>query len=357
MGSREKDQTTSHHPLLSSLVIRPTDSVGGGGATGGGGAGSDYEPGEVRRDPLPYPRSDRYASDGRGYRIRAGSVSPVRRRDADHRYSTGFDHSGASSRGRGFGNGRDLGRYRDHSPPYGRGRGGGRFGRVYDRPGYGPGPFRGEGLTRNNPNVRPREGDWVCPDPLCKNLNFARREHCNNCNRFRYAPSGSPRRGYPGPPPPARRFPGPPMDRSPGRIMNGYRSPPRGWARDGPRDLRAAAPPRNEGRFLEPPIRRDEPDFPVNDFRDRYRFDRPIPLDLGLRARERDSFINERRGGYERRPLSPPPAAPARGQWARDIRERSRSPVRGGPPPKDYHRDVFMDRGRDDRRGIGREAF
>ncbi|KAL2479793.1 RNA-binding protein-related [Abeliophyllum distichum] len=358
MGSREKDQTTSHHPLLSSLVVRPTDSVGGGGAPGGGGAGSDYEPGEVRRDPPPYSRSDRYPSDDRGYRMRAGSVSPVRRRDADRRYSPGFDHSGAPPRGRGFGSGRDLGRYREHSPPYGRGRGGGRFGRVYDGPGYGPGPFRGEGLSRNNPNVRPREGDWVCPDPSCKNLNFARREHCNNCNRFRYAPAGSPRRGYPGPaPPPTRRFPGPPIDRSPGRIVNGYRSPPRGWARDGPRDLRASGPPRNEGRFPEPPIRRDEPDFPVNDFRDRYRFDRPVPLDLGPRDRGRDSFINERRGGYERRPISPLPAAPARGQWARDIRERSRSPVRGGPPPKDYHRDIYMDRGRDDRRGMGRVAF
>ncbi|KAG8376038.1 hypothetical protein BUALT_Bualt09G0022100 [Buddleja alternifolia] len=52
MGSRDKDQTAPHQPLLSSLVIRPTDS--------GGGAGSDYEPGEVRRDPPPYSRSDRY---------------------------------------------------------------------------------------------------------------------------------------------------------------------------------------------------------------------------------------------------------------------------------------------------------
>ena len=43
MGTRERDQTTTHQPLLSSLVVRPTDS--GGGA---GGGGSDYEPGEVR---------------------------------------------------------------------------------------------------------------------------------------------------------------------------------------------------------------------------------------------------------------------------------------------------------------------
>lgn len=55
MGSREKDQDTPHQPLLSSLVVRPTDS----GGAGGGAGGSDYEPGEVRRDPPPYSRSDR----------------------------------------------------------------------------------------------------------------------------------------------------------------------------------------------------------------------------------------------------------------------------------------------------------
>ena len=71
MGSREKDHSTPHQPLLSSLVVRPTDSGGGaggggggGGTTGAGGAGSDYEPGEVRRDaPPPYSRSDRFADD------------------------------------------------------------------------------------------------------------------------------------------------------------------------------------------------------------------------------------------------------------------------------------------------------
>lgn len=62
MGSREKDQTAPHHqPLLSSLVVRPSNSDGGGG--GGGGRGSDYEPGEVRREPPPYSRSNRYSDD------------------------------------------------------------------------------------------------------------------------------------------------------------------------------------------------------------------------------------------------------------------------------------------------------
>ena len=63
MTSRDKDQTTPHHqPLLSSLVIRP--SVSDGGADGaGGGRVSDYEPGEVRREPPSYSRSDRYSDD------------------------------------------------------------------------------------------------------------------------------------------------------------------------------------------------------------------------------------------------------------------------------------------------------
>ncbi|KAK9269653.1 hypothetical protein L1049_001431 [Liquidambar formosana] len=363
MGSRDKDQTTPHQPLLSSLVVRPSDSDGGGGGGGGGRGGSDYEPGEVRRDPPSYSRSDRF-SDDPGYRIRAGSGSPVRRRNADH-YSSDFDHPAGLPRNRGFGSGRDPGRYRDSSPPYGRGRGGRPFGRGFDGPGFGPGAFRSEGMNRNNPNVRPREGDWYCSDPSCRNLNFARRDYCNNCNKFRYGPGGSPRRGYPGPPPPhaPRRFSGPALDRSPGRTMNGYRSPPRSWARDGPREFGGGGPlhPRHEGsRFPDHHMRRDRLDFPEEDYRERNKFDRPMPLDWGHRDRGRENFFPERKG-FERRPPSPPPPPPPpslpphRGRWARDTRERSRSPIRGGLPPKDYRRDMFMDRGRDDRRGVVRD--
>ncbi|GMP49759.1 hypothetical protein CsSME_00016636 [Camellia sinensis var. sinensis] len=41
------------------LVVRPSDSGGGGEA----GCDSDYEPGEVRRDPPPYSRSDRFSNN------------------------------------------------------------------------------------------------------------------------------------------------------------------------------------------------------------------------------------------------------------------------------------------------------
>lgn len=96
--------------------------------------------------------------------MRAGSVSPARRRDDRHRRSPGFEHSGGAPRSRGFGGGRDPTRHhRDRSPPYGRGR---FAGKDYDRPGHGRGPLRVESVPRNNPNVQPREGDWFCSDPV-----------------------------------------------------------------------------------------------------------------------------------------------------------------------------------------------
>ncbi|KAI4347103.1 hypothetical protein L6164_007951 [Bauhinia variegata] len=56
MASRGKDQAAPHHhqPLLSSLVVRPSNTEGGG----------DYDSGEVHRDPpAPYSRSDRYSDE------------------------------------------------------------------------------------------------------------------------------------------------------------------------------------------------------------------------------------------------------------------------------------------------------
>ncbi|XP_014513833.1 uncharacterized protein LOC106772149 isoform X1 [Vigna radiata var. radiata] len=362
-SSRDKEQAPPHHhqPLLSSLVVRPSHNE-----AAAGGRAADFEPGELHRDhPPPYSRSDRYP-DEPGYRIRAGSSSPVHRRDADHRFGSDYNYL---SRSRGFGGGRDPGRYRHPSPPYGRGRVGGRpIGRAFDGHGFVSGLARGESNGRNNPNVRPREGDWFCPDPLCGNLNFARRDHCNSCNRSRNAPARSPRRAYPAPPPlhaPPRRYPGPPIDRSPERTLNGYRSPPRGLARDGPREYGSAALPplRQESRFPDPHVRRERMDYIEDAYRGRNKFDRaPPPLDWDNRDRGRDAFPDERKG-FERRPLSPPaPLLPSlphhrNGRWARDVRERSRSPIRGGLPPKDYRRDTFVSRGRDDRRGMGRDRI
>ncbi|AES76843.1 putative Zinc finger, RanBP2-type [Medicago truncatula] len=359
-----------HQPLLSSLVVRP--SLTENSPPGAAAHSNDYEPGELRRDPPPvnYSRSDRYSDDA-GYRFRAGSSSPVHhRRDADHRFPSDYNHF---PRNRGFGGGRDFGRFRDPPHPYARGRPGGRpFGRAFDGPGYGHRHGRGEGLHgRNNPNVRPREGDWMCPDALCGNLNFARRDFCNQCKRPRPAAAGSPpRRGSPPLHAPPRRYPGPPFDRSPERPMNGYRSPPpRLMGRDGLRDYgpaAAALPPlRHEGRFPDPHLHRERMDYMDDAYRGRGKFDRPPPLDWDNRDRGRDGFSNERKG-FERRPLSPsapllPSLPPHRGgdRWSRDVRDRSRSPIRGGPPAKDYRRDPVMSRGgRDDRRGgVGRDRI
>ncbi|OIW15980.1 hypothetical protein TanjilG_04515 [Lupinus angustifolius] len=360
MTSRDNEQAPPHHhpPHLSSLVVRPeATSIADTGADRDG----DFESGEFHRDQRPpYSRSDRYPGDT-GYRIRAGSASPVHRRGANDRLGSDYNHL---SRSRGYGSGRDPGRYRDPSPPYIRGRVGGRpIGRAFDRPGFVPGLARGEGNSRNNPNVRPREGDWICPDLRCGNLNFARRDQCNKCNRSRPAPGGSPRRAYPGPPPlrtPHRRFPG-----SPERAVIGYRSPPRGLGRDGPREYGSAALPplRHEDRFADPHLHRDRIGYLEDAYRGRNKFDRPPPpVDWDSRDRGRDVFSNERKG-FERRPLSPLapllPSLPPHhgGRWTQDVRERSRSPIRGGPPPKDHRRDVFVNRGRDDRRALGRDRI
>ncbi|KAK9102720.1 hypothetical protein Sjap_019974 [Stephania japonica] len=342
------------HPHLSSLVIRPSDSGGGGGG------GSDYEPGEVRP---PYSRSDRF-TETNGHGKRAGSISPIRRRKVDH-YRDNFD--GMGQRGRGFRGGRGLRSFRDSSPPYGRGRGGG--GRFSDRA-FDDDEFDKRGLNRNNPNVAPREGDWFCPDPLCGNLNFARRDFCNNCDKPRSRPGDSPR-NFPRPPPP--RFSSPPISRSLDRGMNGFRSPPPlplPWGRDGPRDI-TPPHPRPGGRLPDYHPRRERPVLrEEDDFGERGRFDRAMMPQWVTRDRGRVSFSARRGFGIrnELRPMTPPPLAPPplppRAQWARDIRERSRSPIRNGrtPPSKDRHRDLFIDgRGRGSRwgmpRGRGRGRF
>ncbi|CAH8274988.1 unnamed protein product [Arabidopsis lyrata] len=346
MGSTEKNQTTQHHPPhISSLVVRPSGSNDGEDGRNVAAAAGDYEPGEVSRDRPSYTRSDRYKGDNGGHRTRASSNSPGRRGYEDHRHSSDLNHSGVKPRGREFSSRREAsGRHRDYSPPYARGGAGARpYGRGLD----GPEPAYGsDGMSRNNiPKVQPRDGDWYCLDPLCRNLNFARRESCNKCKRHRYAPANSP---------PLPRLPPPPMNLSPRRDFNGYRSPTRGWPRD------------------YPPSRHDHPTW-----RDRER-DRPHYSDHEYPPSRRiasDWAHTELlpKPHYDRRPpLSPPHPPPRGGRWGRLSRERSRSPplrdvppppLRDGPPPslrggggpmlhRDYRRDSNFDNGRrDDGRG------
>ncbi|KAJ4899292.1 RNA-binding protein-related [Raphanus sativus] len=323
MGSNERDdQTTTqqhhHPPHISSLVVRPS-----GGDDGE--VDRHAATGEVSRDRPSFPRSDRHNADN-GHRTRESSTSPPRRPYEDQRHGSHLNHSGA--RGREFSGRRESsGRYREYSPPpHARGR---RF----------DGPEPAHGMNRNsNPKVQPRDGDWYCLDPLCRNLNFARRQVCFKCKRHRYARPNSP--------PPSRHL----LPLSPRRDFNGYRSsPPRGYP-----------PPRLDHH---PTWRDRERD------RDRVRYS---DLEYPPSRRIASDWVHHQPlpnpHHFERRPPLSPPRG---GRWRGHSRERSRSPplrdgplphpmrgsqplhpmrsrsppFRDGPPPlRDYRRDSYFDR-------------
>ncbi|PKU68051.1 uncharacterized protein LOC110093189 [Dendrobium catenatum] len=306
-----------------------------------------------RGSPLAFhPRSQRFRNDP-GYMQRPGSISPPRRlRGDDGYYEPDFGHPRGPRSGRGRGvRGRGGGRFRDISPPaFGSGRGGRPYAREYHSSAHIiSSPSEGQFVHRNDPNLSPREGDWICRNPSCGNLNFARRTYCNNCDKYRYdepyGTSRSPRKGYVSPPPHrsfSPKLPVSPIDRGPRRDFNAYRSPPpppRGWDSDDPREFNTnLIPPRRGGKFLDP-VRRGRPDFHKDSFRERGRSDWPANGDYD--RRDRNAFIPESRAN--RLPLSP------HDHWIRDTRDRSRSPPLP-PVGGRLSRGSFVGRNRIDRR-------
>uniref|UniRef100_J3MDR2 RanBP2-type domain-containing protein n=1 Tax=Oryza brachyantha TaxID=4533 RepID=J3MDR2_ORYBR len=284
-----------------------------------------------------------------GYGMHAG-LSPPRQRRPENR---SVDGAFGPRYAHGYqGGGRGVTRFRDGSPPYGRGD------RSYGRGSSAPGKdfinIDGEYVHRNDPNLSPREGDWICQNPSCGNLNFARRTHCNNCNKYRYSrevrPSHSPHRDYSNPPRGPPRNLGP-SDRAPPREVARYRSPPRGWGVSDPKGYAARSPPDHAGRYADP-LQRERTCF-RSDRQLRDHGNWSSAEDYNPREHPHDDMYLER---SRRRSVSP------RDNWEHNMRDRSRSPAGSrlfkgsftgrGRPDLEYA-DRYVGRGRPNNLDVG----